>query len=190
VHDEYGGDIVVEHVDLDDPTFAKRGLARGDSQASLCDLLRSGQANQAPSFTKQVTKKKGKELSARTTTGSASFLLGASRNNERARSPLGFITDLLAPRRRDGLSPFSAGGGQDGTVSARASPARQWPAPVKISQVNLKLETGHFSEPRNNRVLTEKYRDNVELKKDLSNTQSQLFKKHTPARNINMNSKN
>ena len=140
---------------MDDPVFAKRSLARGDSHASLCDLLRSGQANQAPSFTKQVTKKKGKELGARTTKGSASFHLGASKE-DRARSPLGFITDLLVPRRRDGRSPFSAGGEQEGTVSARASPARQWPAPVKISQVDLKLETGNVAEPQNNRVLTQK----------------------------------
>ena len=70
----YDGDIVVESIELDDILFRKKQLSKQDSKAPLCDLLRSGQTNEAPSFTKQVTKRKGRELAHSPVKHSASMV--------------------------------------------------------------------------------------------------------------------
>ena len=46
------GDIIVEHIELNESQFREKRLSRQDQKSSLCDLLRNGQTNQAPSFIK------------------------------------------------------------------------------------------------------------------------------------------
>ena len=46
------GDADVAYVELDDSHFRNNRLRKDENKSSLCDLLRTGQTNQAPSFIK------------------------------------------------------------------------------------------------------------------------------------------
>ena len=63
--------------------------------------------------------------------------------------------------------------------------------PVKINQIDLQLEPNHFSNASNSSPskasgMNQLEQNNLNLEKNVMNTQSQLFKKHQPARITNM----